>query len=172
MYSYTNNFISPTRGERPTVHPPPTTSHVNRQAYQPLSSAHPSKMANAPDRFELFLLGDDEKKVVEVPETRIPDTSIFWFNKEDHTLGNMIRARLLKSPHVRFSGYKVPHPLEARFMLRCQTDGEITPREAVIQACKDLMVDLATLSAEFTKEWELKKMVGGDPGAGAGTTGL
>lgn len=41
----------------------------------------------------------------------IPSTSVFTFNKEDHTLGNMLRARLLQSPHVLFSGYKVPHPL-------------------------------------------------------------
>lgn len=41
----------------------------------------------------------------------IPSTSVFKFNKEDHTLGNMLRARLLQSPHVLFSGYKVPHPL-------------------------------------------------------------
>ena len=41
----------------------------------------------------------------------IPSASTFTFNKEDHTLGNLLRSHLLKSPHVRFSGYKVPHPL-------------------------------------------------------------
>lgn len=45
------------------------------------------------------------------------------------------------------------------FILRVQTDGSITPRTAVIQACKDLITDLNTLSREFTKEWELRKMV-------------
>lgn len=30
---------------------------------------------------------------------------------------------------------------------------------AVIQACKDLISDLNTLNREFTKEWELRKMV-------------
>lgn len=43
----------------------------------------------------------------------IPSSSIFTFNKEDHTLGNMLRSRLLQSDKVSFSGYKVPHPLEA-----------------------------------------------------------
>lgn len=41
----------------------------------------------------------------------IPSSSIFTFNKEDHTLGNLLRSQLLKSPHVTFAGYKVPHPL-------------------------------------------------------------
>ena len=29
-----------------------------------------------------------------------------------------------------------------------------------MQACKDLVSDLSILSREFTKEWELRKMVG------------
>ena len=99
---------------------------------------------NIPNRFELFLLGDGEKKVVEEPDTSkhsnytrqaflaqgvhrlkllyecyadnctmvgVQSASVFTFNREDHTLGNMLRSRLLQSPHVHFSGYKVPHPL-------------------------------------------------------------
>lgn len=46
------------------------------------------------------------------------------------------------------------------FILRISTDGTITPRQALVQACKDLVTDLGLLSREFTKEWELRKMVG------------
>ena len=83
---------------------------------------------------------------------------MFFFNKEDHTLGNLLRAQLLKSRAVTFSGYKVPHPLFPDFELRVQTDGSITPKEALEQACKDLVQDLASLSREFTKEWELQRV--------------
>ncbi|KZF26859.1 DNA-directed RNA polymerase II [Xylona heveae TC161] len=114
---------------------------------------------NAPDRFELFLLGEGERKVEAKTDTRIPNSTIFTFNKEDHTLGNLLRARLLQSPHVRFAAYKAPHPLIAQFELRVQTDGEVTPKDALVQACRDIVQDLATLSREFTKEWELRKMV-------------
>ncbi|CAG8957036.1 hypothetical protein HYALB_00000946 [Hymenoscyphus albidus] len=113
-------------------------------------------------RFELFLLGDDEKKCFETADTRTPNSSVFTFNKEDHTLANMLRAHLLKDPHIIFSGYKVPHPLFAKFELRIQTDGEVTPKEALLNCCKSLVTDLAILSREFTKEYELRKMVGGD----------
>ena len=111
----------------------------------------------------------------------VPNTSVFTFNKEDHTLGNLLRSRLLQSPHVEFSGYKVPHPLfryvydisttdmiltsNSKFELRVGTDGTLTPRQALVEACKSLVSDLSTLSREFTKEWELRKMVG-DGGEG------
>ncbi|KAL2046102.1 hypothetical protein N7G274_001549 [Stereocaulon virgatum] len=115
---------------------------------------------NAPDRFDTFLLGDGEKKVTEVADTRIPSASTFTFNKEDHTLGNLLRSQLLKSPHVKYSGYRIPHPLVSSFELRIQTDSTLTPRAALQQACRELVSDLSTLSREFTKEWELRKMVG------------
>ncbi|MCJ1276826.1 DNA-directed RNA polymerase II core subunit [Puttea exsequens] len=120
----------------------------------------PGMHNNVPDRFELFLLGDGEKKVTEEPDTRIPSSSIFTFRKEDHTLANMLRSRLLQSQHVSFAGYKVPHPLVSEFILRIQTDGTIAPRAALMQACQELITDLGILSREFTKEWELRKMVG------------
>lgn len=48
----------------------------------------------------------------------------------------------------------------SKFELRIQTDGDVTPRAALVQACRDLVNDLGTLSREFTKEWELRKMAG------------
>ena len=37
---------------------------------------------------------------------------------QDHTLGNVVRYKLLKDTRVRFAGYKKPHPLEERIELR------------------------------------------------------
>jgi DNA-directed RNA polymerase II subunit RPB11 len=58
------------------------------------------------------------------------------------------------------TSFQVPHPLFPTFDLRVQTDGEITPREAVVAACRDLVRDLSILDQNFTKEYELRKMVG------------
>ena len=66
---------------------------------------------NIPDRFELFLLGEDEKKVIERVDTRVPNCSYFDFKKEDHTLGNLLCVYVGKNPAVEFNGYRVPHPL-------------------------------------------------------------
>ncbi|GAD96022.1 DNA-directed RNA polymerase II subunit RPB11a, putative [Paecilomyces variotii No. 5] len=123
-------------------------------------------------RFESFVLGNDEKKVEVETDTRIPSSAIFTFNKEDHTLGNLIRSRLLQSSHVLFAGYKVPHPLVPKFELRVQTDGEITPKEAVITACHELVKDLGIFSREFTKEYELRKMVGTSQGQNGAPDGI
>jgi DNA-directed RNA polymerase II subunit RPB11 len=49
--------------------------------------------------------------------------------------------------------------------LRVQTDGEVTPKEALVNCCKSLVNDLEILSREFTKEYELRKMVSGDGNA-------
>ncbi|CRG89844.1 DNA-directed RNA polymerase II subunit RPB11 [Talaromyces islandicus] len=115
---------------------------------------------NAPDRTESFILGENEKKIEEKADTRTPSTSIFTLNKEDHTIGNLLRSRLLQNRHVTFAAYKVPHPLVHKLELRVQTDGDITPKEALLGACHDTVRDLGTLSREFTKEFELRKMVG------------
>ncbi|KAI9887035.1 MAG: DNA-directed RNA polymerase II core subunit [Watsoniomyces obsoletus] len=125
-----------------------TSRNLNRQQVadsQPIST-------------ELFLLGPGEKKVTEEVDPRVSSCSIFTFNREDHTLGNMIRSRLLRTPHVTFSGYKVPHPSVPHFLLRVQTDGDITPRDALVQACRDLVQDLAEFEKQFTKEFELHKV--------------
>jgi len=92
----------------------------------------------------------------------MPNTSYFHFNKEDHTLGNLLRAKLLSSNHILFAAYRVPHPLFPTFELRVQTDGEITPKQAVVACCKDLVAELAHLDREFKREYELRKMVGQD----------
>jgi DNA-directed RNA polymerase II subunit RPB11 len=90
--------------------------------------------------------------------TGLPNTTIFTFNKEDHTLGNLIASRLHKYGYVTFSAYKMHHPLTPAFDLRVSTDGTVTPRDAVLTCCKDVLVDLDTVSREFTKEMELYRI--------------
>lgn len=87
----------------------------------------------------------------------LPHHTIFTFNKEDHTLGNLLTERLHSMPHVVFAAYRVPHPLFPHFELRVGTDGEITPREALKEACQGSVQDLHTLSNEFLKEWALSE---------------
>ena len=89
----------------------------------------------------------------------MPNTSYFNFNKEDHTLANLLRSKLLSSSHILFAAYRVPHPLFPTFELRVQTDGEITPKEAVVAACKDLVTELAQFDNQFKREYELRKLV-------------
>ncbi|EED21722.1 DNA-directed RNA polymerase II subunit RPB11a, putative [Talaromyces stipitatus ATCC 10500] len=130
----------------------------NGNRYRDYSAPPPA--VNVPRKTESFILGEGEKKIEEKADTRTPSTSIFTLNKEDHSVGNLLRGRLLQNRHVTFAAYKIPHPLVHKVELRVQTDGEITPKEALLAACHDTVRDLGTLSREFTKEFELRKMVG------------
>ncbi|KAK2169113.1 hypothetical protein LSH36_12g15025 [Paralvinella palmiformis] len=104
---------------------------------------------NAPPTFETFLLYDGEKKVVIERDTKVPNAAIFTVNKEDHTLGNAIRTQLLKDPQVLFAGYKVPHPLESKFVLRIQTTPDYSPQEAFTNAITDLISEVSLLEERF-----------------------
>uniref|UniRef100_A0A8D0AAS1 RNA polymerase II subunit J n=1 Tax=Sander lucioperca TaxID=283035 RepID=A0A8D0AAS1_SANLU len=83
---------------------------------------------NAPPAFESFLLFEGEKKICITKDTKVPNACLFTLNKEDHTLGNIIRAQLLKDPQVLFAGYKVPHPLEHKIVIRVQTTPDYSPQ--------------------------------------------
>ena len=44
-------------------------------------------------------------------------------------------------------------------LLRVQTDGTLTPKEAIVTVCKQLIAAYGQLSSEFTREYELRRMV-------------
>lgn len=46
---------------------------------------------NAPPAYESFLLDEGEKKVLIEKDTKVPNAAVFTFNKEDHTLGNLLK---------------------------------------------------------------------------------
>ena len=123
-------------------------------------------MANAPDRFTLFLLQPGEQRIEVQEDMRIPNAATFIFNKEDHTLGNMLRHAVLAQPGVLFCGYKVPHPLEPRVLVKIQTDGSLTPAEVLQQACTKLIVQMGALKQGWAKEVRLSAD-GGQYGSGS-----
>jgi DNA-directed RNA polymerase II subunit RPB11 len=101
---------------------------------------------NAPATFESFLLLDGEKKIAVEKDTKVPNAVVFTISKEDHTLANMLRAQLLKDPQVIFAGYKIPHPLEHKVILRVQTvSHEYSPIQAIENAIKDLIEEMDML---------------------------
>ncbi|CAH1800741.1 unnamed protein product [Owenia fusiformis] len=104
---------------------------------------------NAPPTFESFLLFDGEKKIEIVKDTKVPNAAMFTVNKEDHTLGNMIRGQLLKDPQVLFAGYKNPHPLEHKIVVRIQTTSDYSPMEAFTNAITDLISEISLLEERF-----------------------
>ncbi|CAH1399938.1 DNA-directed RNA polymerase II subunit RPB11 [Halyomorpha halys] len=112
---------------------------------------------NAPPTFESFLLYEGEQKIIVETDTKVPNAAIFTINKEDHTLGNMIRNQLLKDPQVLFAGYKLPHPLEHKFLIRIQTINTTTPQKVLEDAIKDLISELSLFEERFKEAIKEKK---------------
>jgi len=112
---------------------------------------------NAPPTFESFLLYEGEKKVQKEEDTKVTNADVFTVNKEDHTLGNMIRNQLLKDPKVLFAGYKLPHPLEHKFVIRIQTTSDYTPQDALTNAITDLISELSLFEERFKEAIKEKK---------------
>lgn len=55
----------------------------------------------------------------------------------------------MKDPNVLFAGYKLPHPLEHKFVLRIQTISEYSPQEALMNAITDLISELSLFEERF-----------------------
>ncbi|RKP05419.1 DNA-directed RNA polymerase [Thamnocephalis sphaerospora] len=108
-------------------------------------------MAQA-DRFNFFTDQDEAPKLRMELDTKIPNAATFVIEKEDHTLGNMLKTQMLKDPAVLFAGYQVPHPLEHRVKIKVQTDDEYTPVNAMRKSIHQLQNTLGTLKARFKDE--------------------
>ena len=70
-----------------------------------------------------------------VDDTRQQHAATILISQQDHTLGNIVRHQLLSNSHVRFAGYKKPHPLEERIEIKVHTDGAVKPEQADKDAC-------------------------------------
>ncbi len=82
---------------------------------------------------------------------------MFLFHKTSHTRLTLNHAtcvrsddsQLLKDPQVLFAGYKHPHPLEHKIVLRVQTTSDYSPQEAVTNAVTDLISEVSLLEERF-----------------------
>lgn len=59
-----------------------------------------------------------------------------------------------------FAGYRIPHPLEPRVVVRVQTTGIKTPVQAFEHALEDLRSEFQTIQHGFEMEFERLRMEG------------
>ena len=107
---------------------------------------------NKPDDFHYWRLPDDDsvKKVSVIKDTKVPSAAMFVIEREDHTLGNMVRCQLLEDDNVLFGGYRVPHPLEPTIQVKVQTRQEgPTPAQAMHSTLDALLSELNTFEERF-----------------------
>lgn len=70
---------------------------------------------------------------------------------EDHTLGNLLRSKLLEDKKVRHAGYQIVHPLTGGIKLLIQTEGSAKPRDALKKALASLGEETKEFRAKFEK---------------------
>lgn len=69
---------------------------------------------------------------------------------EDHTMGNLLRTTLLLDKHVKQAGYQIIHPLTGGIKLVVHTDGEKTPRDALLSALSKIEEDAKELQEKLS----------------------
>ncbi|WVZ02797.1 hypothetical protein V8G54_023603 [Vigna mungo] len=99
---------------------------------------------NAPDRYERFVVPEGTKK-----DTKIINAASFTIEREEHTIGNILRMQLHRDPNVLFAGYKLPHPLQYKIIVRIHTTSQSSPMQAYNQSINDLDRELDHLKNAF-----------------------
>lgn len=98
------------------------------------------------------MVSGDNLKIDFEKDTRLPNAGTFVVQREDHTVGNLIRTELHKDKDVTFAGYKIPHPLEYVLLVKVSTNGVKSPIEAGKDAIMSLKYQIADLNQQFTSE--------------------
>ena len=88
---------------------------------------------------KIKVLGEDSNRL----EIEIAD--------EDHTLGNLLRSKLLEDKKVRHAGYQIVHPLTGGIKLIIQTEGSVKPRDALLKALSEIEEETKEFQEKFKK---------------------
>lgn len=119
---------------------------------------------NAQDREKTWLVEPGERQMRFEKNEKVPNCGTFVIEKEDHTVGNLVRHQLLTNPSVRFAAYQIPHPLEHRINVRVQTnDATTSPMEALEHAFTDLQKEFDQIHARFTESIKESQKDADDP---------
>lgn len=65
-------------------------------------------------------MAEGEQRVSYEKNEKVQNCGTFTLEKEDHTVGNLLRQQMLTNPKVRFAAYQMPHPLQHKMLIRVQ----------------------------------------------------
>ena len=107
---------------------------------------------NAPERHRSYQLDEGQARMTYEPDQRVASAGTFTINKEDHTVGNLLRMQLLRDGDTRFAGYQLPHPLEHVCHVKVETAPPMTSTGARPGAVTDLRQEVELLDRGFRDE--------------------
>ena len=138
---------------------PPSDLSPRRLPPIPLPSTKPKH-----DSYEKFVVPEGVKRVAHARDTRVEHAATLTIQREDHTVGNLLRCALLRDREVTFAGYKIPHPLEYRMLVKVQTRGRRSSKQVSARALEALADEAAEARRAF--EGEVARVRGGGGGGG------
>ncbi len=113
---------------------------------------------NDSDVEEMFTLPEkdshlhgDIRRIHYEADLRQEQAGIFTVWLEDHTVGHALRRMLHRNPNVVFAGYRIPHPLEHKMIIRVQTRNKETPLSAMKIALRMLYEQSQKMAHVFDK---------------------
>ena len=112
----------------------------------------PPYTMNAPERHRSYQLDEGQARMTYEPDQRVASAGTFTINKEDHTVGNLLRMQLLRDGDTRFAGYQLPHPLEHVCHVKVETTPGRAPVEVMGAAVTDLRQEVELLDRGFRDE--------------------
>ena len=107
---------------------------------------------NAPERHRSYQLDEGQARMTYEPDQRVASAGTFTINKEDHTVGNLLRMQLLRDGDTRFAGSQLPHPLEHVCHVKVETAPGRAPVEVMGGAVTDLRQEVELLDRGFRDE--------------------
>lgn len=112
---------------------------------------------NQPDRYERFVLPEGQKKLEFIKDSKLAFAGTVVIQREDHTMGNLIRMGLHRHTDVVFAGYRIPHPLEAKMVVKVQTNGNQQPDETVEHVLESLKTEFEDIRQQFSEQVAIHK---------------
>lgn len=106
-------------------------------------------MLNRPDASEIVDLPQGVQKVSVETDTKAANCIYVNLQREDHTLGNLIRTQILRDPSAIFAGYRNPHPLEPTIEIRVQANPKSNPYAITHNALQALLGEVHSLQQQF-----------------------
>lgn len=76
---------------------------------------------------------------------------VFEIKGEGHTLCNALKKELWENKHVKIATYVVKHPLIGIPEMTVETDGEVKPRKALMDAAEKVIDQADKFQKEFKK---------------------
>ena len=144
MSNKRTGIVSFTPANTPLNQPPPLPLPP------PPSLSPVSGGTNDPGRSSFFILDEGQHTLEYTQDSKMANAGTYVLNKEDHTLGNLLRMQLLRDPRVTFAGYLQPHPLIPRIDLKVQTSSSnSTPHTVLNHALEALSDETQFMKQQF-----------------------